>query len=284
MQKLDHVLHQQTKTESTNWKLPLCWRNCWFWRTTRFDPWTSAFYFVRNSNCDLMKRIQLRYRVYADDTLILSTLRQQTLEHDIKDLDTKMSLLLQAFSQMKLRVNPDKTEVMLISSRKQKLNLAKLDLAGENLALNPSFKSLGITIDQYLSLTRHINSVTASCYNELCKLYKIRHYLTIETRKLVVQNLIISRLDYCNSVLSGVPKTEIMKFQRVQNAACRFIFSLKNSESCKDFMYHLHWLPIDKRIDFKVLIFVHKIIHNVMCRIIWIILWKFNLTSTGKDQ
>ena len=104
---------------------------------------------------DLMKRIQLRYQVYADDTLILSTLRQQTLEHDIKDLDTKLSLLFQAFGQTELRVNPDKTEVMLISSRKQKLNLAKLDLVGENLTLKPSFKSLGITIDQHLSLTRH---------------------------------------------------------------------------------------------------------------------------------
>ena len=76
----------------------------------------------------------------------------------------------------------------------------------------------------------------------------------------MAQNLIISRLDYFNSVLSGVPKTEIMKFQRLQNAACWFIFSLKKSESCKDFMYHLHWLPIDKRIDFEVPIFVHKII------------------------
>ena len=189
---------------------------------------------------DLMKRIQLRIsglcRWYTNSFDFEAT----NLEHDIKDLDTELSLLFQAFSQMKLRVNPDKTEVMLISSRKQKLNLAKLDLAGENLTLKPSFKSLGITIDQHLSLTRHINSVTASCYNELRKLYKIRHYLTIETRKLVVQNLIISRLDYCNSVLSGVPKTEIMKFQRVQNAECRFIFSLKKSESCKDFMYHLH--------------------------------------------
>ena len=174
----------------------------------------------------------------------------------MKDLDTKLSLLLQAFSQMKLRVNPDKTEIMLISSLKQKLNLAKLELAGK-----PSIKSLSITIDQHLSLTRHIISLTASCYNELRKLYKIRHYFTIKTRKLVVQNLKISRPDYCHSVLSGVPKTEISKFQRVQNAACRFI-SLKKSESCNDFMYHLHWLPIDKRVDFKVLIFVHKIIHK----------------------
>ena len=143
---------------------------------------------------------------------------------------------------------------MLISSRKQKLNLAKLELAGETLTLKPNIKSLGITIDQHFSSTRHINSVTSSSYNELRKLYKIRHYLTIETRKLVVQNLKTSRLDYCNSVLSGVPKAEIMKFQRVENAACRFIFSLKKSESCKS--------PIDKRIHFKVLIFVHEIVHK----------------------
>ena len=151
---------------------------------------------------------------------------------------------------------------MLISSRKQKLNLAKLELAGETLTLKPNIKSLGLTIDQHFSLTRHINSVTCSCYNEFRKLYKIRHFLMIEMRKLVVQNLITSRLDYCNSVLSGVPKAEIMKFQRVENAACRFIFSLKKSESCKGFMYNLHWLPIDKRIHFKVLIFAHEIVHK----------------------
>ena len=131
---------------------------------------------------DLMKQIQLSYQVYADDTLIFSSLMQQTLNHDIMDLDTKLSLLFQAFSQMKLRINPDKTEIMLISSRKQKLNLAKLELSGETLTLKPSIKSLAITVHQHLSLTRNINSVTSSCYIELRKLYKIRHYLTIETR------------------------------------------------------------------------------------------------------
>ena len=71
---------------------------------------------------DLMKQIQLRYQVYKDGTLILSSLRQQTLNDDIPDLDTKLSLLFQAFSQMKLRIILNKTEIMLISSRKQKLN------------------------------------------------------------------------------------------------------------------------------------------------------------------
>ena len=51
-------------------------------------------------------------------------------------------------------------------------------------------------VDQHLSMTRHIKSVTSSCYKELRKLYKVRNYLTIETSKLVVENVTISRLDY----------------------------------------------------------------------------------------
>ena len=147
-------------------------------------------------------------------------------------------------------------------SKKHKLNLAKLELAGEILKLKPNYGSLGITINLNLYMTRHINSVTSLCYNELHKLYKIKHYLTVETRKLVVKILSISRLDCCNSVLSGVLKPEIMKYQRVQNAACRLIFSLKKSGSCKSFMNHLHWLPIDKRIDSKVVTFVHEFIRK----------------------
>ena len=159
---------------------------------------------------DPMKQIRLSYQEYADDTLILSSLRQQTLDDDIRDLSTKLSLLFQAFSQIKFRINPDKTEIILISSRNQKLNLSKLELEGETLKFKLNIKSLGITIEKHLSFRRHRNSVTSSCYNEFRKLCKIRHHLTIETR-INVQNL-ISRLDYCNSVLSGVPKTEILKF------------------------------------------------------------------------
>ena len=81
---------------------------------------------------DPMKQIRLSYQEYADDTLILSSLRQQTLDDDIRDLSTKLSLLFQAFSQIKFRINPDKTEIILISSRNQKLNLSKLELEGGN--------------------------------------------------------------------------------------------------------------------------------------------------------
>ena len=78
-----------------------------------------------------------------------------------------------------------------------------------------------------------------------------------------MQNLILSRLDYCNSLLGGTNKSSIAKLQRVQNAACRFIFNLRKQESCKEYTYNLHWLPFAQRIDFKMLTFVHKIVYDL---------------------
>ena len=93
--------------------------------------------------------------------------------------------------------------------------------------------------------------------------FTIKHYLSLESRKVAVQNLIISRLDYCNAILSGLNFKEISKLQRVQNAACRFIFNLRKYEPCREFRYNLHWLPIAQRIDFKILTYVHKIVYNL---------------------
>ena len=211
---------------------------------------------------DFMRQNELNYQIYADDTLILSNLSQTDINSQINNITTKLYNLFQVFNEMKLKVNAEKTEIMLISSRKRKLQINEVQLADELLTLKPKIVSLGVILDQHLSMSDHVNSVARSCYNELRKLYKIKHYLTLETRKVAVQNLIISRLDYCNSLLSGINKMDIMKLQRVQNAACRFIFSLYKYESCKDFMFNLHWLPVEKRIDFKILIFVHKIMHN----------------------
>ena len=78
-----------------------------------------------------------------------------------------------------------------------------------------------------------------------------------------MQNLILSRLDYCNSLLGGTNQSSIAKLQRVQNAACRFIFNLRKQESCKEYRYNLHWLPFAQRIDFKILTFVHKIVYDL---------------------
>ena len=73
----------------------------------------------------------------------------------------------------------------------------------------------------------------------------------------------ILRLDYCNSILYGLPMQELDKLQRIQNTAPRHITGTKWYEHIKSAPSDLHWLPDEPRIIFKVLLITSKIIQGL---------------------
>ena len=92
---------------------------------------------------------------------------------------------------------------------------------------------------------------------------RIRKYITKENLKLLVNALVISRLDCCDSILYGLHKQELDKLQRIQNTAARLITGTKRYELIKPALRELHWLPVESRIIFKVLLITFKIIHGL---------------------
>ena len=111
-------------------------------------------------------------------------------------------------------------------------------------------------------MSKHVTSVSKSAFFHLHNIRRIKNYLSGENLLTLIHAFITSRLDYCNSLLYGVPKEQISKLQRVQNAAARLVMDIGKYSHITHALYDLHWLPIHARIHFKFLLLAHKVIQR----------------------
>ena len=94
---------------------------------------------------------------------------------------------------------------------------------------------------------------------------RIRKYLSYDNRKSIVQAIIMSRLDYCNGLLYGTVAVHVKlgKLQRLQNAAARLVCTVSRYDHITPSLINLHWPPVTHRIEFKIVMLVHKYIYGV---------------------
>ena len=75
-------------------------------------------------------------------------------------------------------------------------------------------------------------------------------------------SFILTRLDYCNSILAGLPSSTLAPLQRVMNATARMVLNLRPSDHITPALKSLHWLPIKQRIQYKLCLLAHLALHN----------------------
>ncbi|KAI4878496.1 hypothetical protein NFI96_008357 [Prochilodus magdalenae] len=152
-----------------------------------------------------------------------------------------------------LKLNPSKTELLFIPSTTGPHCDLTISFGNSLITPTEDARSLGVILDGQLSFSAHIANLTRSCRFLLYTIRRIRPFLSQEATQLLVQSLVISRLDYCNSLLAGLPLRAIRPLQLVQNAAARLIFNLPKFTHVTPLLRSLHWLPVVARIRFKTL-------------------------------
>ena len=165
----------------------------------------------------------------------------------------------------KLKLNPSKTELLLIGTkrqRKQFLSLFPTSILDHDTSPASSARNIGVTFDSELKFDHHIRQICKFCYYHIRDLRRIRRHLSMDTAKMIANSLVTSRLDYCNSLLFNVDDKYMKQLQQVQNSLARVVCKTFKFCHITTVLHSLHWLRIKYRIDFKINTLVYKTLHT----------------------
>ena len=152
-----------------------------------------------------------------------------------------------------LKLNSSKSQVIIFApdNLADNIHIDNIKLSdGCVIPVSTMVNNLGICFDSRLSFAPQVNSICSYSYKLLRNLASVRKFLSTDDLRLLVQSIVVSRIDNCNSLLYGVLVLHINKLQKLQNACARLIYGKRKREHVTPLLHELHWLPIRRRIIF----------------------------------
>jgi len=178
------------------------------------------------------------------------------VEECIRDIDNWMLC-------NNLKLNNDKTEFLLLHSKHRPKPPMDCIIAGdEHINVSDYAKNIGVLYDTTLSFDKHISTVCQLAFYHLRNISRVRKYLSYDTTKVLVHAFVTSKIDFCNSLLFGLPKHLIDRLQYVMNSAARVISRTRKYDHVTPILMELHWLPVEQRIKYKILVLVYKALNG----------------------
>lgn len=208
----------------------------------------------------------LNVHFYADDSqlyLSFEPIDESNIEDIVNRVANCVSEIMHWMNNNMLKLNSDKTELIVFSSgqKAEKVSNLTVKVGTSVITQSANVRNLGAFLDSRMNMESHVNSVCKSTYAQLRQIGRIRHYINDATKTLV-NALVTSRLDYCNCLLYGVQQQSLNKLQLVQNTAGRIITRKSKFSHITSVLKDLHWLPVNYRINFKILTQVFKSLHG----------------------
>jgi hypothetical protein len=210
----------------------------------------------------------LNYHIYADDVQIYMSFNPK-IPGDatcaIFKLSTCVEELRHWMLSNMLKLNDSKTEFFIATSPHNMPRLSDHHIQIGDVEVYPSasIRNLGVIFDTVMNMSDHVTSLCKTINFLLWNLSRIRRFVTEDASSNAMRAFVLSKIDYSNALLSGCRSKDIARLQKLQNRAARIIFQVPRRHPSSPLLNSLHWLPVDKRIDFKVLLCIYKALNGL---------------------
>ena len=204
---------------------------------------------------NIARRHGLHVHLYADDTQVYLSCGAGDADDAVARIESCVAEMKCWMTANKLMLNGDKTVVLVVRSPSQRIvpNITELTIDGHTIQCSQSARNLGVMFDEHLNMEAHVKATCRSAFFQLKQIGHIRGALDTTTTQMLVHALVTSRIDYCNSLLFGLPRIQVSKLQRAQNQAARIVSGAQRTDHIRPVLKKLHWLPVETRIHFKIL-------------------------------
>jgi hypothetical protein len=210
---------------------------------------------------DCLEECGGKHHFYADDSQLFRFFLAKSvmsLVQAVQDTEDSVKLAQDWMLSNKLKCNPDKTELLVITPKNRAVDNVTIRVGEAEVEAKDAVRNLGVVEDRHLSMERHVSHLCRSAGLQLRRIGAIRRYLSTDAAKTLVHSLVTSRLDYCNSLLYGLPKCLTNRLQLIQHKAARIVTRTSPREHITPVLMALHWLPVERRIEHKVLTYTFK--------------------------
>ena len=203
----------------------------------------------------IFERHGFRVHLYADDSQLYIHLTLHDIGMILGSVESCLTDVLQFSSSRRLLLNAGKTEFMILdrSGVVQSLpDKPSICFNGARIEMVDTARSLGVTMDSRISMKAFITRTSRTCFFHMRRIRQIRSCLTEDSARTITVALVMSRLDYCNAILAGLPAASLGPLCSALHAAARAVTGVPPRCHITPVLRELHWLPIQARIQYKL--------------------------------
>ena len=215
-------------------------------------------------------KYQLNFHLYADDTQLCIGFKPNNAESlplIISNIQSCVIDIKPWTTANMLQLNMVKTEGLVLINRSLRnpitTNKIKIDLI--DISTASSIRNLGAIFDSALNSEAFVNSICKSAWFNLFNISRRQRCQITDAAKILIQAYVMSKINYWNSLLYGIPDKLLNRIQQIQNYAAPVVLRLHKFSHITPALTTLHWLPVNRWVDFKIVLLVYKALHSQAC-------------------